>query len=83
MSESNLAFFDSHAHLDFPDFEKDLEALVEQAEAAGIQRMITIGTDLESSAQSLALADRFDSVFAVVGWHPCTCLLYTSPSPRD
>ena len=74
MSESNGVFIDSHAHLDFPDFQDDLEALIERAECAGIRRIVTIGTDLESSAQSLALADRFESVFAVVGWHPCTAL---------
>lgn len=63
-------FFDTHAHLDYPDFAADLPHLIERAAAAGITRLISIGTDLESSARAVALAERFDSVFAVAGWHP-------------
>ena len=69
-----MGFTDSHAHLDFPDFKEDLNAIVERSEAAGIDRIVTIGTDLESSAESVALAERFENVYAVVGWHPCTAL---------
>ena len=69
-----MGFVDSHAHLDFPDFRDDLDDLVERSKGAGIHRIVTIGTDLESSAESIALAERFDCVYAVVGWHPCTAL---------
>lgn len=64
------AFFDTHAHLDYPDFAADLPQLIERAAAAGITRLISIGTDLDSSARAVALAERFDCVFAVAGWHP-------------
>ncbi len=63
-------FYDTHAHLDYPDFTDELSQIVERATAAGITRLTSIGTDLESSARAVALAERFDSVFAVVGWHP-------------
>ena len=63
-------FYDTHAHLDYPDFAAELPQLVERAAAAGITRLVSIGTDLESSAAAVALAERFESVFAVVGWHP-------------
>lgn len=63
-------FFDTHAHLNFPDFADELPQLVERATAAGITRLVSIGTDLESSAKAVALAERFESVFAAVGWHP-------------
>ena len=39
-----MTLIDSHCHLDFPDFAGDLDAVVERARAAGIERMITIGT---------------------------------------
>lgn len=65
-------FYDTHAHLDYPDFAPDLDQVVERARAAGIARIITIGTDLESSRRAIALAERFASVYAVVGWHPST-----------
>ena len=63
-------FFDTHAHLDFPDFAGDVPQLVERANAAGITRIISIGTDLESSAKAIAFSEQFEGVYAVVGWHP-------------
>jgi TatD DNase family protein len=63
-------FYDTHAHLDYPDFAGELPQIIERAAAAGIKRIISIGTDLESSRRAIALADRFEPVFAVAGWHP-------------
>jgi TatD DNase family protein len=63
-------FFDTHAHLDYPEFSADLPQILERARAAGIQRIISIGTDVESSRRAIALAERFEEVFAVAGWHP-------------
>jgi len=67
-------FFDTHAHLDYPEFAQDLPELIERARAAGIERIISIGTDLESSRRAIALAERFEGVFAVAGWHPSHAL---------
>ncbi len=63
-------FYDTHAHLDDPTFAHDIAQVVERALAAGISTIISVGTDLDSSRRAVALADRFDPVFAVVGWHP-------------
>jgi TatD DNase family protein len=63
-------FYDTHAHLDYPDFAADLDALVGRAWEAGITKIVAIGTDLQSSERSVRLSERFDNVFAVVGWHP-------------
>jgi TatD DNase family protein len=63
-------FFDTHAHLDFPDFAEELPQVIERAHAAGITRILSIGTDLASSERAIRLSERFDSVFAVAGWHP-------------
>ena len=73
------SFYDTHAHLDFPDFAADLPEVVARAEAAGISRIISIGTDLESSRRAVAIAERFPSVFAAVGWHPG----HASEAPAD
>ena len=72
-------FYDTHAHLDYPDFADELPQLVERAAAAGITRLVSIGTDLESSAKAVTLAERFPGVFAVVGWHPNDAVR----APRD
>ncbi|HEY5792388.1 MAG TPA: TatD family hydrolase, partial [Chthoniobacterales bacterium] len=65
---------DTHAHLDYPDYADDLEAVVERAAAAGVTRIISIGTGLASSRRAVALAERFANVFAVVGIHPTNVL---------
>jgi TatD DNase family protein len=61
---------DTHAHLDYPDFADDLDKVVADAAAAGVTRIITIGTGIESSERAIALAEKYSNVFAVVGVHP-------------
>jgi len=61
---------DTHAHLDFPDFAGDLDAVLARAAAAGVTRIITIGTSVEGSQRAVALAEKHPQVFAVVGVHP-------------
>ena len=63
-------FYDTHEHLDYPDYAADLPDVIERARTAGITKIISIGTDLESSRRAIQLADRFPGVLAAVGWHP-------------
>src|SRR3954469_11757061 len=67
-------FYDTHAHLDYPDFANQLAQVLARAEAAGISRIISIGTDFESSRRAIKLAEQFPSVYAVIGWHPSSAL---------
>ena len=64
------ALIDTHCHLDFPEFADDLDAVIKRAVAAGVDRMITIGTSLDSSRAGIALANRYSNVYATVGLHP-------------
>ena len=61
---------DTHTHLDFPDFDADREAVIRRAVAAGVTRMIAIGTNLNTSRTALALAERHPEVYATIGIHP-------------
>ena len=63
-------FYDTHAHLDYPDYADDLPEVIARAQAAGITKMISIGTSLSSSERAIRLAEKFPSVYAAVGWHP-------------
>ena len=65
---------DTHAHLDFPEFEGQLDAVIARAREAGVHRIITVGIDRESCRKSLAIAEKYDNVYAVVGLHPCNVL---------
>lgn len=63
-------FYDTHAHLDYPEFGQELPEVIARARAAGIAKIISIGTDLDSSRRAIKLAEQFPNLFAVVGWHP-------------
>ena len=76
-------FFDTHAHLDFPDFAGEIDQVVARAEAAGIVRIITIGTTLEGSLKSVELAERFPQVYAAIGWHPSNVTSAPSELPQE
>jgi TatD DNase family protein len=65
-----MRLFDTHAHLHFPDFADDLDAVLERARAAGVRGMVTIGTDRETNGAVVGLAKRLPDVWATVGIHP-------------
>ena len=64
------ALIDTHCHLDFPEFADDLDAVIKRAVAAGVDRIITIGTSLGSSRAGIELANRYPNIYATVGLHP-------------
>jgi TatD DNase family protein len=61
---------DTHAHLHFPQFAADLPEVLGRARAAGVRRLVTVGTDLAGSAAAVALAQAEPDVWATVGIHP-------------
>jgi TatD DNase family protein len=65
-----MELIETHAHLDYPDFEADFEGVISRATEAGVTRIISIGTGIQSSRRAVALAERFPHVHAVVGIHP-------------
>ncbi|MFZ5807301.1 MAG: TatD family hydrolase [Verrucomicrobiota bacterium] len=63
-------FTDTHAHLDFSDFDVDRADVIHRAETNGVKRIITIGTDMQASIQAVTIADAYSHVYAVIGIHP-------------
>ncbi len=63
-------FVDTHAHLFFKDFEDDLAKVLQRAKDAGIGYVVCPGTDIETSRQSIELAEKYENVYAAVGIHP-------------
>ena len=61
---------DTHAHLDYPDFAPDFDEVLARATAAGVTRILTIGTSVASSRRAVELAEKYPNVFAVIGVHP-------------
>ncbi len=65
-----MDLIDSHAHLDFPQFDGDRKAVISRAREAGLTVIVNIGTNLTSSRASVALAEAYDFIYATVGIHP-------------
>ncbi|MES2308104.1 MAG: TatD family hydrolase [Verrucomicrobiota bacterium] len=61
---------DTHAHLDYSDFEPDRDQVFQRAQEAGVTRMISIGTNAKTSANAVRLASSFPFIWATVGIHP-------------
>ena len=60
---------DVHCHLDDTQFANDLDAVIERANAAGVDTIITAGADVATSRAAVALAENYPNVFVVVGIH--------------
>lgn len=70
---------DTHAHLDFPEFASDLDAVLRRAKDAEVSRIIAIGTTLQSSRNAILFAEQHPEVYAVIGIHPTS----VSKEPGD
>ncbi|HEY5996776.1 MAG TPA: TatD family hydrolase, partial [Candidatus Deferrimicrobiaceae bacterium] len=63
-------FFDTHAHLDIPPLSDTEADVVSRARAAGVAHLVTVGTDVGSSARAVEIAHRHEGIYAAVGIHP-------------
>ncbi|MBI4042323.1 MAG: TatD family hydrolase [Deltaproteobacteria bacterium] len=61
---------DTHAHLDFPDYDADREEVLKRAKEAGVEKMIIVSTEPASLTKTLHLAKQYDPLYATVGIHP-------------
>lgn len=62
--------FDSHAHYDDEAFDKDRDELISSLWENGIRKVVNVGADMATTKASVALADKYDYVYAAVGVHP-------------
>jgi TatD DNase family protein len=67
-----MELVDSHAHIDFPQFAEDREAMLERARAAGVTTLLAIGSGPGPEKMDCALpyADQYEWIYATVGVHP-------------
>jgi len=61
---------DTHAHLFWEDFESDREEVISRARDAGLEVILNLGTDVETSRACIALAEKYPMCLAAVGIHP-------------
>jgi len=65
-----MKLFDSHCHLDDRSYQNNLEAVIHRAKQDGINNMMTVGIDQETSIRAIEIAGKFDGVYASIGVHP-------------
>ena len=61
---------DTHCHLEMEAFDDDREDVIKRAREAGLEAIITIGSDFEGCKGAVALAEKYDFIYATVGIHP-------------
>src|SRR5258708_12942607 len=67
-----MELIDSHAHIDFPQFAEDRDAMLERARASGVTALLAIGTGPgpEKLDSALPFAEQHDWIYATVCIHP-------------
>jgi TatD DNase family protein len=73
-----MKYIDIHGHLNFVAYEDDRDEVIERAKNAGVA-MVTVGTQYDTSKLAVDLANKNNSIFAIVGLHP----IHTSKSHHD
>ncbi len=63
-------FVDSHCHLFFEDYQNDFEDVLKKANEVGVKSIVVPGTDMETSKEAVSLSEKYDCIFAAVGFHP-------------
>ena len=70
MSQQKPVLIDSHAHIYYRDYAADFDNMLKRAEDAGVAAILVVGTDIESSRESVELAEKYPQLYAAVGIHP-------------
>ncbi len=73
-----MELFDAHTHVQFSAYEADRDVVVRRALDAGV-RMVNVGTQKDTSRAAIALAEKYDGVYAAIGLHP----MHTTKSYHD
>ncbi len=74
---------DTHCHLNDQKAFADPSATLAEAEQAGVERVFVVGVDAEDSGRAIDLADRFEQVYAIVGWHPNYTASYSAAGLKE
>ena len=63
-------FIDTHAHLHFHNLYSQLDDVIQRAAENGIDKIICVGIDIESTKRCIAIVEKYPIVFAAAGIHP-------------
>jgi len=63
-------FFDTHCHLNFEAFDGKVDEVIDRAKKTGVNQIVIPGTDVDTSEKAVAIAEKYDGIYAAVGIHP-------------
>ena len=61
---------DTHAHIDMDAYDEDRTEVIQRARDNGVDYILNVGCDVESSRRSIELAERYDFIYGTAGVHP-------------
>jgi TatD DNase family protein len=79
----HVELIDTHCHIDMEAYQEDRETVINSAGRHGITRIITIGIDYQSSHQAVKLAEKYQPLFATIGFHPHDAHKATDTALKD
>ena len=65
-----MELIDTHCHLTFEQLADDVDSVIERSKAAGVTGWITVGTDPAENHKAVALAEKYDNLYAALAYHP-------------
>ena len=65
-----MKIIDTHCHLNDEALYKDLDNVISRALSSGVEKMIVIGWDKDSSELAIKIAEQYEFIYAVIGFHP-------------
>ena len=65
-----MKIVDTHCHLNDEALYKDLDNVISRARQAGVEKMVVVGWDEASSKLAIQIAEQYDFIYAVIGFHP-------------
>ena len=65
-----MKIIDTHCHLNDEALYKDLDNVISRARQAGVEKMVVVGWDEASSKLAIEIAEQYDFIYAVIGFHP-------------
>jgi TatD DNase family protein len=63
-------FFDTHAHLNAEQYNEDLQEVIDRALSEGISNIVVVGFDRPTIEKAMELTEKYDFIYASIGWHP-------------
>lgn len=63
-------YIDTHVHLNADQYDEDLQEVINRALEAKVEKMVVIGFDRKTIERAMKLADDYEFIYAVIGWHP-------------